>query len=192
MRLQTKRWLHHISYVFILGLIGACITHILIILLVPQFASQNIWERLTAIGPERQFHVVKLSGPATLFDPLMQASACIFDLNDAPVHIHGSGKVPFWSLTIYEHTGEIVFSVNDRANSGLEPDILLVNPAQKIQFETSPSATLNNTLITSHNINKGIIVLRSLVPDRSWKREVEKFLTSATCSAPSLTVSSSN
>lgn len=192
MKALAKVWLQRILYVFILGLIGACIIHILIILLVPVFASQNIWERLTVLGPERHFYTLKSSGLTSYNDPLMQASACIFDLNDGPVYIRSSGKVPFWSLAIYNHAGEAIFSVNDQVNTGMEPDILLVNPAQKIRFEANQNAIFSKTLITSHNINQGIVVLRSLVPDSSWKGEIHDFLTSATCSAPVLNETSDN
>lgn len=166
-------------YALLLGLIGAAIVHIAIILLVPGYASEILWKRVSALGAPYAFHRITGEEWAKRSDPMMRSAVCRFDLSDGPVHISAIGKVPYWSMAIYNHQGDITFSLNDQISPAM--DILVVTPLQKILFEQATPPRLAESAVIQQNISEGIAVLRIFEPDDTWRDEVAEFMKSAEC-----------
>ena len=166
-------------YALLLGLIGAAIVHIAIILLVPTYASETLWNRAEELGPTETFHRLDGQNWETRSDPLMRSAVCRFDLSNGPVHINAIGKVPFWSLALYNHQGDITFSLNDQVSPAT--DLLLVSPLQKILLEQSMPQQLEQSVLVNQSVSEGIVVLRVFEPDATWRDEVGEFLKSAEC-----------
>ncbi|MBX8824544.1 hypothetical protein [Ochrobactrum sp. SFR4] len=171
-------------YAITLGLIGAAIVHIAIILLVPDDASETLWKRVEALGPAESFHRLEGANWAKRRDPLMRSAACRFDLTNGPVHISAVGKVPFWSLAIYNHVGDITFSLNDQVSP--TTDLLIVSPLQKILLEQSIPQQLEQSVLITQSVNEAIAVLRVFEPDATWQDETGEFLKSAECMSVSI------
>lgn len=166
-------------YAITLGLFGAGIVHIAVILLVPSYAAETLWQRVEKLGPPSSFHRIDGANWAVRSGPLMRASACRFDLSDGPVHISAIGKVPFWSLAIYNHHGDITFSLNDQVSTAT--DLLIVSPLQKILLEQAIPQQLEQSVLITQTIDEGIAVLRAFEPDATWSDEVAEFMKSAEC-----------
>ena len=166
-------------YALLLGLVGAAIVHIAIILLVPGYASETLWKRVEELGPAGAFHKLEGANWAKRNDPLMRSAVCRFDLTDGPVHISAIGKVPFWSLAIYNHQGDITFSLNDQVSPAT--DLLIVSPLQKILLEQTIPQQLEQSVLINQTINEGMAVLRVFEPDATWRDEVAEFMKSAEC-----------
>ena len=102
------------AYSILLGLVGAGIVHIAVLLLVPTFTEQNAWSRLAESSDLYQVTRVDAGGtPIPMsgsIDPLFQAAACRFDLADGVLHVHADGRVPFWSVSVYDRSGHTIFS----------------------------------------------------------------------------------
>ena len=171
-------------YALLLGLIGAAIVHIAIILLVPSYASETLWNRVEELEPPETFHRLEGKNWAMRSDPLMRSAVCRFDLSNGPVHISAIGKVPFWSLALYNHQGDITFSLNDQVSPAT--DLLLVTPLQKILLEQSMPQQLEQAVLVNQSVSEGIVVLRVFEPDVTWRDEVSEFLKSAECMSVSL------
>ncbi len=171
-------------YALLLGLLGAAIVHIAIILLVPSYASETLWNRVEQLGPPETFHPLEGKNWAMRSDPLMRSAICRFDLSNGPVHISAIGKVPFWSLALYNHQGDITFSLNDQVSPAT--DLLLVSPLQKILLEQSMPQQLEQSVLVNQAASEGIVVLRVFEPDTTWRDEVSEFLKSAECMSVSL------
>jgi uncharacterized membrane protein len=165
-------------------LIGAAIVHIAIILLVPTYASETLWNRVEQLGSAETFHRLEGQNWAKRNDPLMRSAACRFDLSNGPVHISAIGKVPFWSLALYNHQGDITFSLNDQVSP--VTDLLLVSPLQKILLEQSIPQQLEHSVLVNQSVSEGIAVLRVFEPDATWRDEVSEFLKSAECMSVSI------
>lgn len=181
---MMKRLIMRLCYITTLGLIGAAIVHIAIILLVPGFASQSLWQKIEKLGSQEVFHPLVGADWNKRSDPLLRIAACRFDLSDGPVHISAIGKVPFWSLAVYNRDGDINFSINDQASP--EADLLIVTPLQKILFEQAPPERLAQALLITQSAEEGIAVLRVFEPDATWGDEVTEFIKSAECMSTSL------
>ena len=167
------------------GLVGAGIVHIVVLLLLPQFSDRDAWSRLAlAAGPYR---VVRLDGQAgqdpmvESIDPLFQAAACRFDLGDGMLHIRASGHVPFWSASVYERGGENLYSFNDRTAEDGVLDFVVLTPAQMIEMRKQLPEEFGSSIFVETTAAEGIVVIRSFVPDSSWRPTVSKFLGSLSC-----------
>ncbi|MGH6763076.1 MAG: DUF1254 domain-containing protein [Phyllobacterium sp.] len=174
-----------IAYAIILGLVGAAAIHIAVILLIPVFSDQNAWARVTSYGGSWQFHpVVETETPdrtGLAIDPLFDAVACHFALDEAPARIVSTGDVPFWSLSIYNKRGENIYSFNDRTAIGETLDLVVANPVQMIELKKIAPPELANSVMIEADMGEGFVVVRSFVPDDSFQTIVTDFLRAATC-----------
>jgi uncharacterized membrane protein len=172
-------------YAILLGLLGAGIVHIAILLLLPSLSDRDAWSRLAEAGDLHTF--VKLGGGGgtaalvTSADPHFQAAACRFDLADDPVHVQAEGSVPFWSISVYNRSGQNIYSYNDRTASERALDLVLATPAQAVALRRSLPAELERSVIVEMAADQGMVVLRSFIPDDSWRTRVEAYLAGAEC-----------
>lgn len=166
-------------YALLLGLLGAAMVHIAVILLVPDYASETLWNRIKSLGNAEMFHSIEGADWAQRNDPLMRSAACRFDLRNGAVHISAVGKVPFWSLAIYNYQGDITFSLNDQVSA--TTDVLIATPLQKMLLEQALPPQLEQSVIIAQSIGEGIAVLRVFEPDATWRDEITEFMKSAEC-----------
>ena len=127
-----------LAYALLLGVVGAGIVHIAILLLLPLFSERDAWSRLAtaadlyvmtaADGSDGSRPTVEAP------DPFFRASACRFDLQDGPVRLKADGSVPFWSASIYDRGGQNVYNFNDRTATDGALDFVIVTPAQMIDM----------------------------------------------------------
>jgi uncharacterized membrane protein len=176
-------------HAFILGLLGAGIVHIVVLLLVPQFSHRDAWSRLAAISAPYSMAPLKVEtgGPPVVksVDPLFQAMACRFDLRDGPVQIKAPGKVPFWSVSIYDRNGQNIYSFNDHAANGGLMDAVVLTPAQMVEVRRDLPEEFQGSVFVETSVDEGIAVVRSFIPDDSWKPAVARFLQQSSCAPQS-------
>src|SRR4051794_18869816 len=100
--------LKRLLYAGLLGLVGAGIVHIAILLLLPGFSERDAWSKLAAAAPlyrpVRAGAIDLLQSP----DPLFEAAACRFDLADGVARLTAKGLVPYWSVSVYDRDGDNV------------------------------------------------------------------------------------
>jgi len=172
-------------YAVLLGLFGAGIVHIVVLLLVPDFSERDAWSQL-AIGSDlyRMMRFdAEAGGPPVVksVDPLFFAAACRFDLGDGMVQVTASGRVPFWSVSVYDRNGHNVYSFNDHSATDGRLDTVVLTPAQMIEVRKELPEDFAGSIFVEAPISEGIVVIRSFVPDESWKPVVGRFLAGATC-----------
>ena len=115
------------------------------------------------------------------FDPLFQAAACRFDITDLPAHITGVGTTPYWSISVYNRQGENIYSINDRTAIADQLDLVVATPLQMIELNKTKPAAAENSVLIEADMDEGFVVVRSFVPDESWRSQVDAFLKSASC-----------
>ncbi|PSH57534.1 MULTISPECIES: DUF1254 domain-containing protein [Phyllobacterium] len=168
-----------------IGLVGAGLIHIAVVLLVPYYSDRNTWSRISAYGDDWQFHTVTREGIAGMvplaFDPLFQAVACRFDITDLPAHITGVGTTPYWSISVYNRQGANIYSINDRTAIADQLDLVVATPLQMIELNKTKPAAAENSVLIEADMDEGFVVVRSFVPDESWRSQVDAFLKSANC-----------
>lgn len=177
--------MRRLLHALLLGLVGAGIVHIAVLLMVPEFSERDAWSRLAmASDLYRVTPLVPEPGGAPVVksvDPLFQAVACRFDLEDGPVQVTAPANVPFWSVSVYDRNGHNFYSFNDRSAANGALDAIVLTPAQMIEVRKELPEGLEGSVFVEADIGEGIVVIRGFVPDQSWKPAVERFLRQSAC-----------
>jgi len=169
----------------LLGLLGAGIVHIIVLLLVPAFSERDAWSRLAMASD--LYKMTRLDAEAggapvvKSVDPLFYAAACRFDLAEGMVRIKAPGNVPFWSVSVYDRNGHNFYSFNDHTATGGVLDTVVLTPAQMIDVRRELPEELQGAIFVEAPIEEGIFVIRAFVPDESWKPIVSRFLEQSSC-----------
>jgi uncharacterized membrane protein len=171
-------------YTILVGLVGAGVVHAVILLILPHYSERDAWARLAAHADFYRF--TRISGedaPPVIrgVDPFFDAVACRFDLSEGIVHVKASGHVPFWSVSVYNRHGQNVYSLNDRAQTLGDLDLALVTPAQMIELKKSVPKEFEKSVFMEADVGRGIVAIRSFVPDRTWAKAIADYLNNASC-----------
>ncbi|MGE0280209.1 MAG: DUF1254 domain-containing protein [Rhizobiaceae bacterium] len=174
----------------IIGLIGAGIVHIAVLLLLPRMSPRDAWSRLAEQADlyEVSPYVTDsdLAGAAGIADPFFQAVACRIDLSEGIAHVQGSGVVPYWSASVYDRSGQNIYSLNDRGAKSGQLDVVVLTPAQMVDLRKAPLEELQNAVFVETPISQGIVVVRGFAPDQTWVRSVAEFLGAIECAAETI------
>jgi len=172
-------------YAILLGLVGAGIVHIAVVLLIPYFSERDSWALVSETGPPYSVHRLERSGPAAKAlahaDPMFVVASCRFDLNDGSVHLFSPSKVPFWSLSVFDRRGQNVFNLNDRTATDGVLDVVVARPVQLIELRKAMPPNYENAVFIESDLDEGMLILRSFVPDPSWGAIVERHIGAARC-----------
>ena len=172
-------------YALLLGVLGAGIVHIVVLFLLPSMTDRDAWSRLSGAGDLYQtVPLDRQRGPGRVLrakDPLFEAVACRFNLNDGGVHLRAAGHVPFWSMSIYDRSGRNIYSFNDRTSANGSLDFVIATPLQMTEMRKNLPTEFEASVFVEADIGEGIVVIRSFVPDASWKPVISGYLDSVTC-----------
>lgn len=172
-------------HAIVIGLIGAVIIHIVVLLLVPEFSERDAWSNLSMKADF--YSMTRLDAepgspaPIKSIDPLFAAAACRFDLADGMIQVSAPGSVPFWSVSVYDRSGHNIYSFNDRSATNGQMDAVVLTPAQMIEMRKALPDGFEGSIFVEAPIEEGIVVLRAFVPDESWRPAVTKFLSQSSC-----------
>jgi uncharacterized membrane protein len=170
-----------IFYTLLVGLVGAAIVHIAVLLLVPRFSERDAWSRIAAMaGP---FEMVRLDGAEWESNPFLRVLACRFEIEPGIARVRAEGKVPFWSAAIFDRSGRNIYSLNDRTTIGDRLDLVIATPVRMIELRKDLPEELAEAIFVELDNNQGLAVIRVVVPDSSWNQLAERFLAGARCHA---------
>jgi uncharacterized membrane protein len=181
-----NRWTG-LLYALLVGLVGAGIVHIVVLLAIPSQSKRDAWTRLSPVS--KQYEIVRVGagtagGPVVgAADPSFLAAVCRFKLADGPVRVRASGRVPFWSASVYEREGPNLFSLTDRSATDGELDLVILRPEQMIEVRKNPPGDFERSIYIELPIQEGMILLRVFMPDNSWRQKIETYLAAANCKA---------
>lgn len=182
--IRSAAWIH-IGYACVVGLFGAGIVHIVILLLVPEFSERDAWARLESIS--RLYEMTRLDVDRAeiqsigAVDPSFATAACRFDLSDGSVHVAASGQVPFWSASVYDRGGANLYSLTDRSAVDGALNLVILTPDQMIEARRDMPDDLDRSVLIQTPAGEGILVVRAFVPDASWADVVGDFVGRTTC-----------
>ncbi|GAB1581384.1 MULTISPECIES: DUF1254 domain-containing protein [Phyllobacteriaceae] len=171
-------------HALLVGLIGAGIVHVAVLMLVPVYSDRNAWSRISGYGAPYRFHLIEAEkdGRGGAHDPLFQEAACRFDLTGGPVRITAAGdNVPFWSVSIYNRSAENLYSLNDRTSTDGKLDLVIANPVQMLNLKKDLPETAAQSILIEEDMDEGIVLIRGFTPDESWQPPVRDFLSKAGC-----------
>ena len=176
--------MNRLFHAVVLGLLGAGIVHIAVLMMVQGFSVRDAWSVLSAQSNYYVFTRLDPPGRAPLIrslDPLFDAVACRFDLSEGVVHIAGSGTVPYWSISVYDRAGRNIFSFNDRSSTQGTVDFVVATPVQMVALRNALPADFDRSVFVEADVDEGIAVVRAFAPDPSWEPTVASYLESLDC-----------
>lgn len=170
-------------YLSICGLILAGIIHIIIILLIPSLGSKDAAKQIASTFSDGKFHYIndgKRVG-ITNSDPFLKLSVCKYDLTKSAIEIKGPLNKNFWSASVFDESGKVIYSMNDRTAIKNQLRMIIVNPIQMADIrQTQPEEVESSILVESQSM-RGFVLLRALVADVSWTEQSVGFLRDSEC-----------
>lgn len=175
-----------IFYTILVGLVGAALIHIIVLLMIPSYAKQGLWQALAGRAELYQMVPFDATEPGQSHlpgtgDPLFTAIACRFDLEDGPLHLQSEKTTSFWSLSIRNPAGLSVYSLNERVSRDGKLDIVILTEQQMDGFKTDLDERFSNSILIETELGDGIAVLRAFQKDQTVADEVASFLKNSTC-----------
>lgn len=173
-------------FALLTGLVGAAVLHIVIILSLPAFTGLDAYTRLLNYDADNRFVIFTGEKDDIGFsngDPYLRTAACVFSVEDKPVHLLAAGSVPFWSFVVYDSSANEVFSMNDRSAAGGELDAIIASPQQLAGIRKSNPDVISQSVLIEMPRPEGYIVLHTLSPAPSFDDAANDFLQEAECEA---------
>lgn len=173
-----------VLFALLVGLAGAAVLHIIIILSLPAFTGLDAYTRLQSYEAPNRFVIFGDRPDENGFsdgDPYLRVGACVFEVGERPVHLMASGSVPFWSFAVYDSSSNEVFSMNDRSAAGGDLDAIIASPQQLAGIRKTNPDVISESVLIEMPRPEGYIVLRTLAPLDSFEQATKDFLTEASC-----------
>ena len=114
-------------------------------------------------------------------DPLFYVAACRFDLEEGYAHITAPGRVPYWSVSVYDRSGQNIYSFNDRTATSGQLDFVVLTPPQMIDVRKELPEALVSSVFVEADIDQGIALVRVFVPDASWAPQMTRYIDGLIC-----------
>lgn len=170
-------------YILSCGLMLAVIVHILIILLIPFFGERDAAKQISKGFSPGKFHLIENETNIGIAnkDPHMKLSVCNFDLSNNAVEITGPDISTFWSASVFDQRGRVIYSMNDRTAINNKLKVIIVNPIQMADIRQLQPIEIESAILVEAQENNGFVLLRALIPDPSWEEKVNNFLNQAEC-----------
>jgi len=166
-------------------LLLAGIIHIATILLVPHYSNADGWSRAaTAAVNEGWTPLISPdSSQAAIpgLDPLFVHGLCRFSISEAPAILSFEAANRFWSLALYDRSGTVEFSLNDRTAVDGALEMLVVNSLDAERLKESPQADLEGMIIVESANDDLIAVLRLYAPEPADRAEAAAQIAAAQC-----------
>lgn len=173
-----------VIYALLVGVVGAALLHLIIILSIPHYSNRDAYSLALSINAANRFTLIDDTGrfsSMTNDDPFMLHAVCTYDIDEKPLRLTGFGVVPFWSVAVYDDASNEVFSMNERTSVRGQLDVVVSNAAQLALIRKLQPSELAGSINVEAPRGQGYVVLRSLMPQPSFKPEAERFLTAANC-----------
>jgi len=167
-----------------LGIIGAGIVHIVVLLMVPHVSERGVWSRLAAVArPDAPTPVDGRDGGMVLrpHDPAFLVSVCLFDLSEGRLRVASDRRVPFWSASVYDRNGSSLMAVNDASAPQGLLDLVVLSTDQLDELRREEPAEMERSVFAEATAQEGAVVVRALAPDPSWTEAVQAFMEDLRC-----------
>ena len=174
-------------YATVIGLVAAGAIHLTVIMLLPAFSSNDVWQQIEA--ESAPYDVIRLDRRADRFttarhlDPSFAVFACRFDLADGVFSLKAPGSIDYWSVAIFDDRGTILFSANDRIAATRNIDLSIALPPQIRYLRQNPNALIENSIMTGAVRREGFAVIRVFRPDPTWEPVIGRFAAQARCAS---------
>lgn len=166
----------------------AALVHLVSVLAVPYFATNDAYGRLAAAGQTNRFALLPRGAAGDTIlpfeDPRSFVGACVYDLSGGPVRVQadftgGDGLV---IVLFHDRRGATFYGLNDRGGLRGKLDALVVTGPQLVGIEAAtPDDEPVQELRLLSPSSTGYVIARSLILDSSDVEPARRRLSSVTC-----------
>lgn len=174
-------------YATLVGLVGAALVHLAIVLMLPQLSANDVWRQIESeselnvpLRLDRAANGTRIAAARTL-DSTFAVVACRYDLANGVFSITAPGNGDFWSVAVFDDYGRILFSANDRIVASGKLDLAVALPLQMRALQQTPRAEYAEAILTEAERNEGFVVIRVFRPDDTWEPLVEELIDNVEC-----------
>jgi len=173
-----------ILYLLAMGLVLAGIVHIAIVLMIPKYGTRGAWAflsgrtelyRFTPLRPEETGSAI------SEVDPFFSYGICRFDLEEAGLRLRGPETASFWSASVFDEDGAVVYSLNNRTSIENNLDLLILTPLQGLEMREAQIERFETSVVVEADIENGFVIVRVFQPDDSWTATNRNFLSETNC-----------
>lgn len=167
------------------GLLLGLVIHLVVILTLPAFASNDVFARIGAIGVVNK--TVLLPPPAAgeanplRLDPDVSYAVCRLDLRTGPGELSGTLPLAFWSVSVFDSTGTVIYSTTNRDGIGQSLDLGVFDPAQTRLLAEQKIDIAAGLLIVESRLDDVFIVVRLAPPQPVMRDRYEAQLQRLAC-----------
>ncbi|MEC9342320.1 MAG: hypothetical protein VYD64_00605 [Pseudomonadota bacterium] len=171
-------------YYLLCALVLAAIVHISVILLIPSYGTQDAYAIISRKIEPFAFRPIPGTGPDALLsdiDPFFAYGVCRFELENRGLYMSGPKIDSFWSATVLDEDGTVIYSLNSRTAIEGKLDLILLDPVEILRLREVAPPEAETSIIVEGDIKAGFVVLRVLMPDDSWQVRAQSFLEEVSC-----------
>lgn len=171
------------------GLFLAGIIHVVSVLVLPVFATGDAWNRLARYGSFNHFNILPAATPfgeaIADMDPNLEYAVCRFDLAEGPLRITLDIPQGYWSVGIYDRYAGNYYTLNNRS-AGTKTLTLWVADQEQIlamlpEGLDDASNDARDLLPVKSSDRYGLVILRVLVPEESFRASAIAALENSDC-----------
>lgn len=166
----------------------AAAVHILAVFYLPKYEGKDPFSRLSAFAKTGELTVLPRAAPqaewAPFSDPALAQGACLYDLSRKPMRLSGEVDADrMLTLSFRTPTGEIFYSMSDRAAQRGKIDVLVLTADQLETLEASDEGDEEapQELRLVAPTTKGIVLINALAAFPSERLEAEQRVKAMSC-----------
>jgi uncharacterized membrane protein len=156
------------------GVLLGLLIHLVVILTLPGLASNNVAAKLATIGQLNKTVVLADVAPGAAnplrLDPGLAYAMCRLDLRNGPGEVNGTLPLAFWSVTVYDRSGTVLYSTTNRDGIGQTLDLGVFDPGQTRLLAEQKIDVADGLLIVEANSDEIFVVVR-LAPEQPAMRD---------------------
>lgn len=172
------------------GLILGLIIHFAVIFTIPRVAPNDVWSRVTALGPTQTiltFAEIKSGDDNPLhLDPAMSHATCHVALEKGPVAFNGELPASFWSVAVIDRNGTVVFSTTNRLGDGRSISVTTFTAAQKKDIARQNYAVTADSIMIEVPSNDIFFLVRAWPQTPFMRTRFDESIRTMTCATLAL------
>lgn len=186
-RAPALRALFDVATIILGAALTAGLVHIVAILIIPLYASNDAYARLSRVGLVNATISLPQTGDAAqLFpyrDPAVAEAFCRYDLRDGPLRVKAPiVRYEFSSISFHTRRGDIFYALTDRAatQNALEALVVTEKQLRALSARDSEDEVTRDLRIVSAT-NEGFVLMRSFSQAPSLLSEAEERVNALKC-----------
>jgi len=167
------------------GVLLGLIIHLVVILLIPQFATRDVYSVISQLDALNQPRILTVPGanqPNPLrLDPDFVYAVCEIDLADGPGVVSGPLPEAFWSVAVFNDNGTVIYSTTNRDGIGATLELGIFNRDQTRLLASQQIDIAEGLLIVESPVDSLFVVVRLSPPHPIMRPRYQEALAGLTC-----------